>query len=138
MAVTKQKGEVAEAFVTYFLKKHGFNVLIPWGEDTRYDLVIEKNGVFKRVQVKYITPKNGVLEIPIRSSNNHSIIHYSEKDIDIIAAYSPESQKVYLIPLKNIRNRRAVKLRLEPARNKQKKYVTMATCYESRVDFLER
>lgn len=138
MAVTKQKGDIAEAFVTYQLKQKGFNVLIPWGEDNRYDLVTEKNGIFKRVQVKYVTPKNGVLEVAIRSSNNYNIIHYSPRDIDIIAAYSPQQSKVYLIPLNNIKNRRVCKLRLIPPKNKQKKYIVMASKYESRFDLLEK
>jgi len=56
MAITKQKGDIAEAYVIYALRQKGFNVLVPWGEDNRYDLVSEKNGVFKRIQVKYATP----------------------------------------------------------------------------------
>lgn len=138
MSITKQKGEIAEAFVTFLLKQEGFNVLIPWGEDLRYDLVAEKRGVFKRIQVKYVTPNNGVLEIPIRSSNNYNIIHYSPKDIDIIAAYSSKNNKAYFIPLKGIKNKRVCKLRLTPTKNKQKKFIVMASKYESRFDFLEK
>jgi len=138
MAVTKQKGDIAEAFVTYLLKQNGFNVLIPWGEDNRYDLVTEKNGVFKRIQVKYATPKNGVVEVRMRSCNNYNIIHYSPKDIDIIAVYSSKQNKVYFIPLSGIRNRSTCKLRLEPTKNKQKKFIVMASKYESRFDLLEK
>lgn len=138
MAITKQKGDIAEAFVTFLLKQNDFNVLIPWGEDNRYDLVSEKNGVFKRIQVKYVSTRNGGLEVAIRSVNNYNIIHYSLKDIDIIAAYSPEQNKVYLIPLNSIKNRSQVKLRLTPTINKQKKYITMATKYENNFDLLEK
>lgn len=138
MSITKQKGEIAEAFVTYLLKQHGFNVLIPWGEDNKYDLVSEKNGIFKRIQVKYSTPKNGTVEVRIRSCNNYNIIHYSPKDIDIIAVYSSNQRKVYFIPLKGIKNRSICKLRLVPTKNKQKKYVVMASNYEARFDLLER
>ncbi len=138
MAITKQKGDIAEAFVTYLLKQNGFNVLIPWGEDNRYDLVTEKNGIFKRIQVKYATPKNDVVEIRVRSCNNYNIIHYSSKDIDLIAAYSPEGNKVYFVPLNGIKNRSTHKLRLRPTKNKQKKFVVMASKYESRFDLLEK
>lgn len=138
MAITKQKGDIAEAFVTYLLKRHGFSVLIPWGEDNRYDLVVEKNGIFKRVQVKYVTPKNGALEVALRSSNNYNVIPYSRKDVDIIAAYSPEQNKAYFIPLNSMKNIRGCKLRLSPTKNKQKKYVVMASDYESRFDFFEK
>lgn len=138
MAITKQKGDIAEAFVTYLLKQNGFNVLIPWGEDNRYDLVTEKDGVFKRVQVKYITPKNGTLNVSIRSSNNYNIIHYSPKDVDIIAAYYPRKNKVYIIPLNSTRNISSCRLRLRPTKNKQKKFVILASKYESKFSLLEK
>ena len=138
MAITKQKGDIAEAFVTYLLKQNGFNVLIPWGEDNRYDLVAEKNGVFKRVQVKFSTPKDGTIEVRMRSCNNYNIIHYSPKDIDISAVYSSIQNKVYFIPLKSIKNRSVFKLRLRPTKNKQKKFVVMASKYENRFDLLEK
>jgi len=138
MAITKQKGDIAEAFITYLLKQNGFNVLIPWGEDNRYDIVSEKNGIFKRIQVKYATPKDGTIEVRIRSCNNYNIIHYSPKDIDIIAVYSSDLNKVYFVPLNKIKNRSLCKLRLLPAKNKQKRFVVMATHFESRFDFLEK
>jgi hypothetical protein len=138
MALTKQKGDIAEAFVTYLLKQNGFNVLIPWGEDNRYDLVTEKNGIFKRIQVKYATPKDGSIEVRIRSCNNYSVLRYSPLDIDIIAVYSPKSNKVYFLPLNSIKNRSLCKLRLAPAKNKQRKFIVMASKYESRFDLLEK
>ncbi len=136
MAITKQKGDIAEAFITFLLKQKGFNVLIPWGEDVRYDLVAEKNGVFKRIQVKYVTPKNGVLEVAIRSANNYITIHYLPKDVDIIAVYSPQNNKAYFIPLN--KNKKVYKLRLATTKNNQKKKVVMASEYEMRFDLLER
>lgn len=138
MAITKQKGDIAEAYVAYLLKQNGFNVLIPWGEDNRYDLVTEKNGVFKRIQVKYATPKDGVVEVRVRSCNNYNVIRYSPRDIDIIATYSSEQNKVYFVPLGEIKNRSVLKLRIKPAKNKQKKFIVMASKYESRFDLFEK
>ncbi len=138
MAITKQKGDIAEAFVTYLLKQNGFNVLIPWGEDNRYDLVTEKNGVFKRIQVKYATPKNGAIELRVRSCNNYNVLRYSPKDIDIIALYSPETNKVYFVSMNSIKNKSLCKLRLAPTKNKQKKFIVMASKFESRFDLLEK
>jgi len=138
MAITKQKGDIAEAFVTYLLKQNGFNVLIPWGEDNRYDLVAEKKGVFKRIQVKYATPKDGAVEVRVRSCNNYSIIRYSPKDIDIIAVYAAKQNKVYFIPLNGIKNRSICRLRINPTKNNQKKFVVPAAKYESRFDLLEK
>ncbi|MDD3087201.1 MAG: group I intron-associated PD-(D/E)XK endonuclease [Candidatus Omnitrophica bacterium] len=138
MTITKQKGDIAEAYVTYLLRDKGFKVLIPWGEDNRYDIVTEKNGIFKRVQVKYATPQNGTLEVRIRSCNNYSVTRYSPKDVDIIAVYAANINKVYFLPLSEIRNKSLVKLRLEPSRNNQKKFVILGTKYESRFDLFEK
>jgi len=138
MAITKQKGDIAEAFVTYFLKKSGFCVLIPWGEDNRYDLVSEKKGVFKRIQVKYVSPKNGLLDVALRSLNNYQIFRYSNKDVDIIAAYDPKNQKVFFIPLRSIKNKSSLKLRLVPTKNNQKKHVVWASRFESNFAVLEK
>jgi Holliday junction resolvase-like predicted endonuclease len=138
LAITKQKGDIAEAYITFLLKKHGFNVLLPWGEDTRYDMVTEKNGVFKRIQVKYVSSRNGSLEVPMRSCNNHQIIHYSRSHIDIVAAYDPQGNKVYFIPLKKHINRSTYKLRILPAKNKQKKYIHLASLFESNFSVLEK
>jgi len=138
MAITKQKGDIAEAYITYLLKKHGFNVLLPWGEDTRYDIVTEKNGIFKRIQIKYVTSHDGSLQVPMRSCNNHQIIHYSQSDIDIVAAYDPHDNRVYFIPLKKHTNRSAFRVRLVPAKNKQKKYINPASMFESNFAVLEK
>jgi hypothetical protein len=137
MAITKQKGDIAEAYITFLLKKHGFNVLLPWGEDTRYDIVTEKNGIFKRIQVKHVTSRNGILEVPMRSCNSNHIIHYSLSQIDIIAAYEPKFNKVFFISLKNNINRSSYKLRFVPAKNKQMKYIHSASAFESNFSVLE-
>ena len=97
-----------------------------------------KKGIFKRIQVKYATPKDGVVEVRMRSCNNHNIIHYSPKDVDIIAVYSSLGNKVYFVPLNGINNKSVCKLRLEPTKNKQKKFIIMADKFESRFDFLEK
>ncbi|MFA6350048.1 MAG: group I intron-associated PD-(D/E)XK endonuclease [Candidatus Omnitrophota bacterium] len=138
MSATKQKGDLAEVYAVYQLKRNGFNVLVPWGEDNRYDLVSEKKGVFKRIQVKYVSSKNGALQVSIRSSNNFNVIHYSARDVDIIAAVDIEQGKIYFIPLKGLKNRSLCKLRLSRAKNNQLKNIILASQFESRFDFLER
>ena len=81
----KTKGDTAELIIAAKFIENGWQVLFPFGENHRYDLVAEKGNKFLRVQVKYVTPKNGALEVSCRSSNNWSVIHYTSKDIDVIA-----------------------------------------------------
>jgi hypothetical protein len=138
VAITKQKGLQAELYVAHLLVRHGFTVLMPYGEDVRYDLVSEKNGVFKRIQVKHVTPKGGTLEVQLRSSNNYQIIRYSTADVDIVAAFNPEDRSVYFIPLSETLNRNCLKLRLTGCKNNQQRRVIWAADFEARFDILER
>ena len=126
----KTKGSIAELAVAARLVADGWHVLVPYGENTRYDLVAEKNGRFVRIQVKYVTPKNGKLSVNCRSSNNWSVLPYTTQEIDVLAAYNPVTGSVYYVPAANMR-RSSLSLRLDPTRNKQKAFVRFAS------DFLE-
>ena len=107
------------------LLKMGWNILFPFGENNRYDLVAERNGKFLRVQVKYITPRNGGLEINCKSSNNWSVDKYTAKQIDFIAAYDSNSDEIYFVPSAKF-NSSSIKLRIKPTKNKQKISVNKA------------
>lgn len=121
----KAKGDIAELAVAKKFIEDGWRVLFPYGENHPYDLAVEKNKRFLRVQVKYATPKNGVLEVNCRSSNNWSILHYTSKEIDLIAVYNPKDQKIYYIPVSKI-NHSELKLRIEPSKNNQKSKIHFA------------
>ncbi len=121
----KTKGSVAELAVATALVKEGWHVLIPYGENTRYDLVAERGGVFKRIQVKYVTPRRGVLRVNCQSSNNWSVRQYTAEEIDTLAVYNPDGDTIYFVPVNEIRKGGMV-LRLEPTKNGQKAYVRFA------------
>jgi len=124
----KKKGDVAELAVAAHCLKKGYQVLFPYGEDTRYDFAIESKGLFKRVQVKYVTPKDGALEVSCRSSNNWSTHAYSTDEIDILGVYDSSSELVYFIDAKII-GKRSIKLRLSASKNNQTKGVRLAEDY---------
>ncbi|HUD21153.1 MAG TPA: group I intron-associated PD-(D/E)XK endonuclease [Candidatus Saccharimonadales bacterium] len=118
----KEKGDLAELQVASELIRVGWKVLFPYGEDHRYDLVAERQGNYRRIQVKYATPNNGVLNVNCRSSNNWSVINYSAEDIDVLAVFNPESSVVYFIPVSEI-NKSLFKLRLVDTKNLQEKKI---------------
>jgi PD-(D/E)XK endonuclease len=55
---------------------------------------------------------------------------YTPAEIDAIAAYSPELQRCFLIPISEVSGRRAIHLRLDPTRNNQANRVKWARDYE--------
>jgi len=121
----KTKGDIAELAVAMKLFKEGWNVLFPFGENNRYDLVGEKDGKFIKVQVKYVSPLNGALIVSCKSSNNWSVDRYTSKEIDFIAAYDSSSGSIYFIPSSKF-NSSAIVLRINAAKNKQKTSINKA------------
>lgn len=126
----KQKGTLAELRVAACLLANGWNVLIPYGENNRYDLVAERSGKFIRIQVKYVSPSNNGLNINCASSNNWSIKTYQPEEIDYMAVYDSNSEKVYYIPVSAI-NKYKFKLRLNGSKNNQEKGVHFAEHFTS-------
>ena len=90
----KTKGYIAEMYVAACLIEDGWKVLMPVGENNRYDLVAERGGKFIRIQVKYVTPKGGALEVNCRSSNNWSVLHYTAEEIDVIAVFNSDNKSI--------------------------------------------
>ena len=126
---TKTKGKIAEMMISAKLMGLGWKVLFPLGENSRYDLVAEKGGKFIRIQVKYVTPTKGLLDINCKSSNNWSILRYTPKEIDFIAAYDSVSHKIYFIPVSRL-NASSMKLRIKPTKNNQQKRIKYAKDFE--------
>ncbi len=116
-------------YVAACLGENGWQVLLPLGENHRFDLVAYKEGKFIRIQVKYVTPKNGRLEVRCASSNNWSILRYKPEEIDAIAAFNAANKDVYFIPVDEINNS-AFSLRLQPAKNNQKQNIHNADDYK--------
>ena len=67
-ATYKQRGEWAELLFMTLAAERGFRVAKPWGDSAPYDVVVEREGRFLRVQVKctdhwvdggYVCPLHG-------------------------------------------------------------------------------
>lgn len=115
---TKQKGTIAELAVASKLIEQGWTVLFPIQDDTRYDLVAEKDAVFVRIQVKYTTPHEGVLRINCKSSNNWSVKPYKSNEIDAIAVYYGRDSRIIFLPVATIK-RSSMHVRIVKAKNNQ-------------------
>ncbi len=132
----KTKGAIAELHVCADLMKEGWHILLPYGENNRYDVVAEKDGRFLRVQVKYVTPRNGKLYVHCQSSNNWSVDPYTAAQIDVIAAFNPQDQRVYYVPAGKM-CKSAMALRLEPTKNGQKKKIRYAKDFDKFPGFVK-
>jgi len=57
----KTKGEIAELAVAARLLEEGYKVLFPVGENSRYDLVAEKEGKFIRIPSQVLESNTEIL-----------------------------------------------------------------------------
>ena len=129
MSTTKQIANESELrFASEFVRK-GWSVFLPYGEDSPVDLLIYKDKLFKRVQVKAAKPKNGAIACHLRSSNNWQHKKYSKKDIDFFALYDYENKKGYMIPIEKVHGMAEIKIRLSKSKNNQKKRLRLAKDY---------
>ena len=123
-------GEGAQGAILAEVMKYGYTVLIPFGEGRRYDMVIEKDAQFFRLQCKAGRYENGVIRFNACSSNwfNKTRKRYTREEIDYFAIYCEHTGKVYLVPVEDVGSDGT--LRIEPTANNQTKGVRWAKDYE--------
>jgi hypothetical protein len=130
-ASPKTVGERSEAMVLAAILKEGLPVLIPFGDNQRYDLVVETAQGFVRVQVKTGAYHRGAVCFWSCSSEAHrggSRRGY-QGEAEMFGVYCPHLDRVYFIPVAAVPERQVV-LRVEPARNGQAMNVRRAEEYE--------
>jgi hypothetical protein len=135
VADLKRKGDLAELAVAADLVRQGHRVLFPFGEDARYDLVVERAGMFERVQVKHTTARDGVLEVNCRSQSLtngrvRATTRYTARDIEWLAVYEPVNGGCFYVPASELGDGRdRISLRVAPPRNNQRVGIRMAAAY---------
>jgi len=117
------------------LKSAGYAVLLPFGENTRYDLVIDDGERLARVQCKTGRLRGGAVRFATCSTYVHHRRPVAPRrdyqgQIDFFAVYCPESEAVYLIPIDDIPTRVQGALRVAPPLNNQSANVRFASDYE--------
>jgi len=132
----KTIGERSEAIIMAKLLEVGYGVLMPFGDNRRYDLVIEDaDGKFYRIQCKTARLMNGgaCINFATASTYYHTKAGFGRRgyhgEIDYFAVYSPDTRGVYLVPIDHVGTTSA-KLRLAPTGNRQEKHVRWAKDYE--------
>jgi hypothetical protein len=129
MTKKKQLSKEGELrFAAEFLRK-GFQIFLPYGEDSPIDLLIEKDGNFKRIQIKSTRPIKGAIHCRIKSSNNWQVKKYTKKDIDYFGIYDYLNKRGYLIPIEEMEGMTETNIRIEKTKNNQIKGVRFAEKY---------
>jgi hypothetical protein len=93
----KEREEWAEVRFLSRATEQRFRVAKLWGESAPYDLMVERDGIAHRVQVKSTirTPKSGAY--PCHMPKGKRLVHMLE-EIDFVAAYIIPLDLWYIIP----------------------------------------
>jgi hypothetical protein len=131
---TDQKGSIAEAEIICAATKLGVGVFAPRTDGERYDLIFDLRPQLMRVQCKWASRCGDVIIVRCYSCrrNRDGLVRrpYGAGEVDAYAAYSPDTDRCYLIPAQDLTDRFQVSLRLEPTRNNQQLLVHWAKDYE--------
>jgi hypothetical protein len=131
----KAKGDRSTLAIMLALHEAGFGVLVPFGENTRYDLVIDDGRSLKRVQCKTGRLRCGAVRFAACSSYAHHpnpkmVVRDYLGQIDFFGIYCPDTGAAYLVPVEAAQVRKRGSLRVAPARNNQRRGVRLAADYE--------
>jgi hypothetical protein len=131
----KDIGDRSTLAVLLMLASAGYPVLVPFGENTRYDLVIDEGSRLARVQVKTGRLRLGGVRFAVCSAYGHHRDPANARrsyhgQVDYFAVFCPETCGVYLIPIEDIKVNVHCTLRVTPARNNQHAGVRLAANYE--------
>ncbi len=101
--LTKEKGDLAMAFAIQFFVSNGYEVCLPIGDKRDYDLVVEKQGILSRVQVKYGGLYNGLkrCQVALRVMGGNQSFYrakkYSANAFEYLFVYTAKGES-YLLP----------------------------------------
>ncbi len=127
-----KKGAIAELAIQLAAERAGIGVYLPSVEHTRADMVFEIGVQLLRVQVKWGRLERGgdVVVVALRgnrcTSRGYIRTTYSHTEIDVVAVYSGELDRSFLLPIELCAGRNEVQLRLKPARNNQRACINLA------------
>lgn len=122
-------GSVAEREVAYQLTRAGWDVFLPaFASHARVDLVAVQGSRVLRVQCKTSRLAKDVVSFATCSNTGNEPRCY-DGEVDAFGVYSPELDKVFLVPIDGMPTRRC-HLRIGPALNGQRRGIRYADDYE--------
>jgi hypothetical protein len=122
---TKQRGDEVESQIIADLVSRGISVSRPFGDNDKYDLVIEIDGEFIAVQCKSGNRVDGGVRFNTStqvSNTKDGYVRegYEDSVVEYFAVYCPELDESYWVPASEAASDK-MKLRTEPTKNGQVK-----------------
>lgn len=130
---SKTKGNLGEIKAAEEFIRWGCTVSFPFGDNARYDLIVDINNKLYRVQIKYTSQvtENGSYKAVCVSSTNHTTnkkLSDYKLDVDLMVFYIAELDKCLIIPIDQI-DTTAICFRTENPKNNQVKKIRLLEEY---------
>lgn len=110
----KEKGNTAFGMAIAFFTSQAYTVSIPLNDTQDYDLIVEKDGIFKSVQVKSSSCKTkyGFYQVALKSCGGTKGTTYKtvvDTKVDYLFIFL-ENKEMYLIPVEKLENRATINI----------------------------
>lgn len=131
----KDIGDRTTLAVMLALRLAGYGIAVPFGENTRYDLIADDGERLSRVQCKTGRLRGGAVLFSTASTYLHHRNASASRrpyqgEVDYFGVHCAATGGVYLVPIDHAPTQTAAMLRVEPSRNSQRKRVRLAADYE--------
>ena len=138
----KHKGAQTELQCITYLHGLGYNISIPFGDNARYDLILDTGKELLRIQIKTAslcldTNDTYLVKTCSTGINQHQnkIKSYTKDEVEYIGTYIKD--RVYLIPISEC-GKKEKRLRFALPKNNQNSKCNMAENYEAEKILEER
>lgn len=121
-----------EAAILAELVRRGYQVLVPFGTNQRYDLVLDMNAEFIRAQCKTGRLRNGCVLFNTKSVRTNTRGWLSRGyvgEADLFLVFCRETERIYAVPVDEAPESHAL-LRIDKSKNGQEKGIRWASDYE--------
>lgn len=129
---TKDIGDLGELSAAKKLISQGKSVSFPFGDNERYDLIIDNGEELKKAQVRKGVERDGYIVFKCysnhRNSGNIKRESFDEAEIDCFLVWHREENNIYEIPIEET-PKTEMRLRLSNPSNNQSKKVNWAENY---------
>jgi hypothetical protein len=121
---------MTEAVILAHLIQRGDTVSLPFGNNQRYDMIIDREGRLVKAQCKTGRLRNGVVLFNACSFNGFTGAQRDYRgQADVFLVWCHELRTLYEVPVEAC-GKRMVALRVQPPRNAQRARTRIATAYE--------
>lgn len=132
---TKAKGDISEAHVIVALLEVYPTVLMPFGDNQRYDLVfVDHDEQFVKVQCKTGRYRKGSIQFNTCSMGTDRKAGERrgyQGEVDYFGVYCPDFSSVYLVPIADANGKATCSLRIDPSAGHRTKWAKDYLIYDA-------